>query len=211
MTSTSDAPDPERERWNARFGASEYVFGAAPNASLAAQAFRLRPGASALCVADGEGRNSVWLAQQGLNVTAFDFAPAGIAKARALAANAGVAVDYRLSDVAHWDWSAARYDVVVAIFVQFAPPGMRDAMFAGMIEATRPGGLLLLQGYGPKQLDYATGGPRKLENLYTEDLLRQSFASLDILHLAAHDDVIAEGEGHRGMSALVDMVARRPE
>lgn len=207
---TPHAPDPERERWNARFGAAEYVFGTEPNAFLAAQAFWLRPGMSALCVADGEGRNSVWLARQGLNVTAFDFSPAGIAKARALAAKAGVTVDYRLSDVAHWDWSAARYDVVVAIFVQFAPPGMREAMFAGMVEAIAPGGLLLLQGYGPKQLDYATGGPKKLENLYTEDLLRRCFASLDILHLAAHDDVIGEGEGHRGMSALVDTVARRP-
>ena len=213
-TSTSKpehVPDPDRERWNARFAATEYVFGTEPNTFLAAQAFRLRPGASALCVADGEGRNSVWLARQRLKVTAFDFSPAGIEKARALAARAGVHVDYRLCDVDHWDWTAARYDFVVAIFVQFAPPGMRETMFDGMIAALAPGGSLILQGYGPKQLEYATGGPKKLENLYTVELLRRSFASLDIVHLAAHDDVIAEGDGHRGMSALVDLVARRRE
>jgi hypothetical protein len=82
-------------------------------------------------------------------------------------------------------------------------------MFQGMVDALRPGGLLILQGYGPKQLEYATGGPRKLENLYTEALLQDSFAALEILHLRAHDDEVDEGQGHRGMSALVDLVARR--
>lgn len=210
---TADTPrseDPERERWNARFAAGDYVFGTEPNAFLAAQAPRLRPGMTALCVADGEGRNSVWLARQGLFVTGFDFSTTGLAKARALAANAGVRVDYRESDVARWDWTASQYDVVVAIFVQFAAPPLRARMFAGMIEATKPGGLVIVQGYGPKQLEYATGGPKKLENLYTPDLLRRSFAALDILHLAAHDDAIAEGAGHHGMSALIDMVARKP-
>jgi SAM-dependent methyltransferase len=207
---TAGGDDPERDRWNARFAAPEYVFGTEPNAFLAAQAARLRPAMSALCVADGEGRNGVWLARQGLRVTAFDFSAEGIAKARRLAAQAGVDVDYRQCDAAQWDWTAARYDVVVAIFVQFAGPALRAAMFDGMVRALAPGGLLIVQGYGPRQLEYATGGPKNLENLYTEELLRDGFASLEILHLAAHDDVIGEGDGHRGMSALVDMVARKP-
>ena len=212
-SATADTPrsdDPERERWNTRFAASDYVFGTEPNAFLAAQAFRLRRGMTALCVADGEGRNSVWLARQGLVVTAFDFSTAGLAKARALAAKAGVRVGYRESDVARFDWAAAQYDVVVAILVQFASPPLRARMFAGMIDATKPGGLVIVQGYGPKQLEYATGGPKKLENLYTPDLLRRSFGALDILHLATHDEVIAEGAGHHGMSALIDLVARKP-
>jgi SAM-dependent methyltransferase len=207
---TPRSEDNERERWNTRFAAGDYVFGTAPNAFLAAQASRLRPGMTALCVADGEGRNSVWLARQGLVVTAFDFSTAGLAKARALAAKAGVRVDYRESDVAHWSWASTQYDVVVAIFVQFASPPLRAQMFAGMIEATKPGGLVIVQGYGPKQLEYATGGPKELENLYTLDLLRESFGALDIAHLAAHDELITEGAGHHGMSALIDMVARKP-
>src|SRR5437868_2249299 len=139
----SDSPaDPrlaaELERWNTRFSAAEYVFGKEPNAFLAAQAARLAPGMSALCVADGEGRNSVWLARQGLRVTAFDYSPVGLGKARALAAEAGVSIDYRHCDITRWDWNAAVYDVVVAIFVQFAGPKLRARMFSGMTASLAP-------------------------------------------------------------------------
>lgn len=206
---TLPAENSERDRWNARFAADGFVFGTDPNAFLASQRERLAPGMSALCVADGEGRNSVWLARQGLEVTAFDFSPVGLAKAMKLALQNGVKVDYRQADVNDWDWDAARYDVVVAIFVQFTPPAERSRMFAGMIRALKPGGLLILQGYRPEQLRYATGGPKRVENLYTEALLRESFAALEILHLASHDDVVDEGAGHKGMSALIDLVARR--
>lgn len=206
---TLSAENAERDRWNARFAADGFVFGTEPNAFLASQRGRLAPGMSALCVADGEGRNSVWLARQGLRVTAFDFSPVGLAKAMKLAQQNGVKVDYRQADVNDWDWDAARYDAVVAIFVQFTPPAQRARMFAGMIRALKPGGFLILQGYRPEQLRYATGGPKQVENLYTEPLLRESFAALEILHLASHDDVVDEGAGHKGMSALIDLVAQR--
>jgi SAM-dependent methyltransferase len=200
----------ELERWNRRFSAEGFVFGTEPNAFLASQRQRLAPGMRALCVADGEGRNSVWLARQGLQVTAFDFSPVGLAKAKELARKAGVSVDYRLSDVNDWDWDAARYDVIAAIFVQFTAPPARARMFAGMVRALAPGGLLILEGYRPEQLRYGTGGPKQVENLYTETLLRESFAALEILHLASYDDMVDEGGGHKGMSALIDLVARRP-
>lgn len=200
----------ELERWNARFSAEHYIFGTAPNAFLAAQAPRLRPGMSVLCVADGEGRNSVWLARQGLKVTAFDYSPVGLAKARTLAADAGVQVDYHLADIRTWNWDAAQYDVVAAIFFQFLTPAERPAVFDGLKRALKPGGLLILQGYRPEQIPYGTGGPKQPDQMYTEPLLRQHFGDLDILHLASHDDEVDEGPGHRGMSALIDLVARRP-
>jgi len=200
----------QTDRWNERFGGDEYHFGTEPNAFLASQAQRLRAGMRALSVADGEGRNSVWLARQGLQVTAFDISPVGVDKARRLAREAGVAVDHRVADINDWDWDAASYDLVVAIFIQFASPAERARIFAGMMRALAPGGLLLLQGYAPRQLEYKTGGPGVAENLYTADLLRGQFAALDILHLAEHDSEIREGKGHAGMSALVDLVARRP-
>ena len=198
------------DRWNDRFSAEGYLFGREPNAFLASQRERLKPGMRALCVADGEGRNSVWLARQGVKVTAFDFSPVGVAKAHALAREAGVAVDHRQCDIYRWDWSQARYDAVVAIFIQFASPAERAAIFTGMRESLAPGGLLILQGYRPEQIAYGTGGPSQVENLYTAALLRESFAGLEILHLASHDDAVDEGPGHRGMSALIDLVARRP-
>jgi 2-polyprenyl-3-methyl-5-hydroxy-6-metoxy-1,4-benzoquinol methylase len=206
---TLPAENAERDRWNARFAADGFVFGTEPNAFLASQRGRLAPGMSALCVADGEGRNSVWLAKQGLGVTAFDFSPVGLAKAMKLAQQNGVKVDYHQADVNDWNWDAAQYDVVVAIFVQFTPPVQRARMFEGMIRALKPGGFLILQGYRPEQLRYATGGPKRVENLYTEPLLRESFAALEILHLTSHDDVVDEGAGHKGMSALIDLVAQR--
>lgn len=203
-------PSEELAYWNARFGGAGYHYGTAPNAFLARQAHLLRPGMRALCVADGEGRNSVWLAEQGLAVTAFDFSPLALEKAQRLARERGVAVDRRLGDIYAWDWDAQSYDLVVAIFIQFSPPEKRAQVFAGLARALAPGGYLLLQGYTPRQLAYGTGGPPHAENLYTEALLREAFGALEIVQLAEHDEALAEGERHRGMSALIDLVARRP-
>jgi len=200
----------ERLRWDERFSVEGYHFGTEPNGFVAAQAHLLRSGTTALCIADGEGRNSVWLAQQGLRVTAFDFSPVGVEKARRLAAQKGVQVEHLEANVNDWDWDARQFDLVAAIFVQFMTPPERSCLFAGMVRTLAPGGILLLQGYTPKQLDYGTGGPKQVEQLYTEALLREAFASLEILHLREHEELIEEGDAHCGMSALIDLVARRP-
>lgn len=200
----------ELRRWNERFAAAGYLFGTAPNAFLTAHKGLLRAGARALCVADGEGRNSVWLAGQGLEVTAFDFSPVAVDKARGLAAEHGVQVRYEVAAVYDWRWPEAEFDVVAAIFVQFANPPMRTFLFERMIRALKPGGLLLLEGYTPRQLEYRTGGPPHRENLYTEPMLREAFAGLEILELREYDAHVAEGSGHFGRSALIDLVARKP-
>jgi cyclopropane fatty-acyl-phospholipid synthase-like methyltransferase len=204
------ARDTEREFWDKRFAAEDYVFGTAPNAFLAAQRHRLRAGQTALAIADGEGRNGVWLAEQGLDVLSIDFSPTAQAKARRLAERRGVTLRTELADLAQWRWDAAHYDVVAAIFFQFTGPALRDQIFAGLKQALAPGGLLILQGYRPEQLGYGTGGPKQAENLYTAELLRKAFAELRILHLAEHDSLIAEGSRHSGMSALIDLVAQKP-
>lgn len=195
--------------WQERFATEEYIFGTAPNEFLASQAALLRPGQSALAVADGEGRNGVWLAQRGLSVRAIEFSPLAQEKARKLAAQAGVAMSFELADVLRRTWEREAYDLVAAIFIQFATPAERAALFANMKGALKPGGHLLLQGYTPKQLEYGTGGPRQVKQLYTASLLRDAFADMDILHLAEHEQVLHEGDRHSGMSALIDMVARK--
>lgn len=206
MTNGFDNP---RATWDARFAGDDYIFGTAPNAFLAAQQPRLAAGQRVLCVADGEGRNSVWLAQQGLVVTAFDLAPRGVEKARALAAASGVEVEYHVAGIEDWPWTPQSYDVVAAIFVQFAAPATRAAMFAGMMQTLKPGGLLLLQGYTPRQLQYRTGGPPLADHLYTPELLREAFAAHELVELREHDAVLAEGTQHVGMSALLDCVVRK--
>ena len=198
-----------RATWDARFAREDYIFGTAPNVFLAAQRQRLVPGGRALCVADGEGRNSVWLALQGLQVTAFDISPRGVDKARALAQRSAVTVDFQVSAVEDWAWTSEAFDVVAAIFVQFAPPDERARLFAGMLHTLKRGGWLLLQGYTPRQLEYRTGGPPCADHLYTPALLREAFAAHEIAELREHDDVIAEGTQHAGMSALIDCVVRK--
>ncbi|HXQ53460.1 MAG TPA: class I SAM-dependent methyltransferase [Stellaceae bacterium] len=205
------AIDPEHERWNARFAAApDYVFGTAPNQFLVSQRARLKPGQKALAVADGEGRNGVWLAQQGLEVLSVDVSPAAQDKAKKLAAANGVAIATELADITRWRWPVERFDVVAAIMIQFAQSPAREAIFGAMKTALKRGGLVIIQGYRPEQLAYKTGGPPNAENMYTEEMLRREFGDFAILHLRAHDDPIAEGAGHSGMSALIDMVAQKP-
>jgi SAM-dependent methyltransferase len=198
--------------WDAKYADQSYHFGTAPNAFLARQAPRLPPDGRALALADGEGRNGVWLAQQGLRVDAVDVSPRAVAKARALAESRGVAERYRpaCADVATWDMGTAAYDVVAAVFIQFAPPALRAHLFAGMTRALAPGGLLLLEGYRTEQVDYGTGGPPHRAHMYDAALLRAAFGDLEILALREYDAPIHEGRGHDGLSALIDLVARRP-
>jgi SAM-dependent methyltransferase len=198
-----------RATWDARFERDDYIFGTAPNVFLASQAARLRPGMRALSVADGEGRNSVWLAQRGLVVCAFDISPVGVGKAQALAARAGVTIDFAVAGSDDYAWPTAAFDVVAAIFIQFATPTERGQLFARMLDALVPGGLLLLQGYTPRQLEYRTGGPPRADHLYTPELLRAAFAAHEVLQLHEHDDTLAEGLQHAGMSALIDCVVRK--
>lgn len=201
---------PPRTPWDDRYAAEGYLFGTAPNAFLSAQAGRLKRGWKALAVADGEGRNGVWLAQQGLEVLSVDSSAVAQEKARALAQSRGVAPRFEIADLAAWPFPAGRFDVVAAIFIQFAGPDLRRTLFEGMKAALKPGGLLLLEGYRPEQLAFATGGPRIVENLYTEAMLQAAFSDMDIVELVSRDAVIEEGAGHSGMSALIDLVARKP-
>lgn len=195
--------------WNQRFAADGYLFGTEPNEWLREHAGAWQPGQRVLCVADGEGRNSVWLARRGLQVDAFDIAAVGVAKARRLAAEQGVTVDYQVADCDGYAWPEAHYDGVAAIFVQFADPALRERLFARMRSSLKPGGTLLLQGYTPKQLEYRTGGPPLLSHLYTAQMLREAFAALDIVELREYEAEVHEGSGHSGRSALIGMVARR--
>jgi SAM-dependent methyltransferase len=199
----------ELERWETRFSAPGYHFGTEPNAFLKSKAGLLKPGQKALSIADGEGRNGVFLAEQGLDVTTMDFSPKAVAKARALAKDRGVTIRAEIGDLDTWRWPVEEFDVVAAIFFQFCPPPMRAQVFANIKRALKPGGLLLMEGYSPKQREYKTGGPSEVENLYTRELLEKSFADFSKIEIEAYDREINEGPGHGGMSALIDLVGRK--
>jgi SAM-dependent methyltransferase len=196
----------ELQRWEGRYAPKTYLFGTAPNAFLAAQKARLPKHGRALSVADGEGRNGVWLAEQGLDVVSMDFSPAAQVKARALAAARGVAITTEQVDLSNWTWPANAFDVIVVIFAQ---PLNRERLFAGVRTALKPGGLLLLEGYPPKQLDYGTGGPDDIVRLYTREQLEAGFGDFTDVRITEYDAEIYEGDGHGGMSALIDLVATK--
>ena len=199
----------EFDRWQARYAAPGYLFGVEPNAFLKSRAHLLPKNGSALAIADGEGRNGVFLAEQGLDVLSVDFSPVAQDKVRALAKQRGVTLRVEQADVINWQWPERAFDVVAAIFIQFAAPLERAKIFAGIKRALKPGGLFLLEGYRPKQLDYKTGGPPHLDHLYTRELLEQSFADFSSLDIVEHDSVIREGTHHVGMSALIDLVGKK--
>jgi cyclopropane fatty-acyl-phospholipid synthase-like methyltransferase len=197
--------------WNKRFDTPDYIFGRAPNEYLQTQAKRhLKKGDAVLCVADGEGRNSVWLAKQGMRVDAFDLSEVALKKAIALAREEVAHVQFTLASSDTWNWQPNHYDAVVGIFIQFADPVMRPRLFAQMASTLKPGGLLIIQGYTPKQLQFKTGGPSILEHLYTEEMILALIDGLEPLDLCLYEKVLSEGPKHTGMSALLGLVARKP-
>jgi len=196
--------------WDMRYDRKDYLFGTEPAGFLQREAMRLSSGDRVLCVAEGEGRNSVFLAARGLDVTAFDPSRVALAKAARLAEARGTEVDFRHADAESWDWQTDAYDAVVAIFIQFAGPALRDRLFAGMARTLKPGGLLLLHGYAPRQVGYGTGGPPCAQNMYELPMLHEAFAGFTVLLADDYDAKVDEGDGHSGLSALIDFVAQKP-
>lgn len=196
--------------WEDRYAAEGgYLFGTAPAAFLTENPWLTQAGGTALCVADGEGRNSVHLARAGLNVTSFDLSPTAVTRAQALAAQAGVSVEAHVSDWEGWDWTRT-FDAVFGIFVQFMGPEARVRQFETLRAAVKPGGRIVLHGYTPEQVALGTGGPPSVANMYTEVFLAEAFAGWQIERLAAYERDVQEGRGHSGRSALIDLVARKP-
>lgn len=215
MTTRPPLPDasPAGRFWDQRYGEAGFIFGEAPNAWLAAQAPRLAGRSRALVPGDGEGRNGVWLAERGLEVTTVDASPIGVGKAQALAAQRGVAIDARVADLTTWAWPIGAYDLVVSIFLHF-PADVRAEMHRRMFAALRPGGLLVLEGYAPRQLAHraagSVGGPQDVTMLFEPADLASDFAGLRLLHLTEDVVTLAEGPRHRGPSAVVRLLAERP-
>jgi SAM-dependent methyltransferase len=201
----------EYERWQDRFSGPGYAFGKEPNYFLQSCRRLLPQSGRALAVADGEGRNAVWLAEQGLDVLSIDFSPLAQAKARALAAERGVSVIFELADIHGWNYPEAEFDVVVEIFTQFSSPNERRSKWDGMRQTLKPGGLLIIQGYTPKQIEYATGGPKQIQNLYTREMLEEAFSDFYDLQIVEEEREIHEGTSHVGMSALIGLTAHKPQ
>ena len=205
------ADSAEFQRWQQRYSTPDYTFGKEPNEFLVRCGPLLPRTGKVLAVADGEGRNGVWLAKQGLDVTSVDFSPIAQEKARALAAEHRVAITFIEADVHAWTYPAETFDVVAEIFTQFSTPAERERKWAGMRRALKRAGLLIVQGYTPKQLEYATGGPKQVEQLYTRDMLQRAFGDFDEVAIVEEERELHEGAGHHGMSAVIGLTGRKAD
>lgn len=195
--------------WDERFSEPGYAYGTEPNAFLVSQMHLFKPGMKVLAVADGEGRNGVWLAQQGLDVLSVDQSAVGLAKARELAAQRGVSIRTEQADLTTWKWPQGEFDVVVAVYIHFRPEH-RAQMHARMVAALKPGGVLIMEAFTPKQLEYKTGGPQDPAMLYTAEMLRRDFIEEEILLLEEALPELSEGPYHRGTAAVVRLVLHKP-
>lgn len=196
--------------WDMRYANKGYLFGTEPSHFLTERTEYFHKGQVVLMVADGEGRNGVYLAQRGLRIHSVDGSTVALRKARKLAEEAGVHPIFEQADVTDWTWYEDSYDHVVGIMIQFADPETRSHLFQNMKNAVKPGGLLFLHGYRPEQVELGTGGPPDPDYMYTEDLLRDAFSDFEIIELTKENRDVQDGVAHRGESALINMVARKP-
>jgi SAM-dependent methyltransferase len=194
--------------WDQRYSAECYVYGTEPNGFLVSRA-DLLPAGRILCLGEGEGRNAVWLAEQGHEVTAVDASVVGLKKARALAAGRGVRITRVHADLAHFAIEPGAWDGIISIFCHL-PPALRAEVHRRCVAGLRPGGILLLEAYTPRQVGRGTGGPPTAELMMDAEALRLELAGLELLELAETEREIHEGTFHNGVGAVVHLVARRP-
>jgi len=198
----------QKEFWQARYSEQGSAYGVEPNDFLQQQLHRLLPGSKVLVVGDGEGRNGVWLAQQGMQVTSVDYAQAGVDRALALANESKVEINAICADLNDWSWPQAEFDAVVSIYLHF-PSALRPQMHQRMQAALKPGGQLILEAFNKHQLDYPSGGPPLADALFSAELLAQDFAAIDITLCQESVVELNEGRYHVGPGAVVRLLAMR--
>lgn len=194
--------------WDERYSSDDYAYGTEPNAFLAARASRL-PRGHMLCLGEGEGRNAVWLAEQGHEVTAVDASAVGLEKARRLAASRGTTITTVHADLAEYPIEPGAWDGIVSIFCHL-PPTLRADLHRRCVAGLRPGGLMLLEAYTPRQVGRGTGGPPSAELMMDAQTLRAELAGLDLMELQECEREVHEGAFHNGLGAVVQLVARKP-
>jgi len=196
------------EFWDAKYHRTDYFYGVRPNAFLVDQDYRLDPGSRILCIGDGEGRNGVWLAEQGHNVTSVDVSPRALQKCAELAMQRGVFLRTECADLRVWDWPTERFDAVVAIYLHLLPE-YRQPVHRSAFGALKQGGHFLLEAFNKSQLGNTSGGPKNIDLLYMAEELKSDFPGSDILIAQDLDVDLDEGPGHTGQAAVTRLLARR--
>ncbi|MEM8914955.1 MAG: class I SAM-dependent methyltransferase [Pseudomonadota bacterium] len=196
--------------WDQKYRGTDFFYGVQPNKFLVDQAYRLDPGARVLCLGDGEGRNGIWLAEQGFSVTSVDASPRALQKCVDLAMQRGVFLRTECADLREWDWPVDRFDAVVSIYLHLLPD-QRSDIHRRALEALTPGGHFILEAFHKSQLGNTSGGPKNIELLYLADDLAADFAGADVILLEEAGTILDEGPGHSGPAAVSRLIARKPD
>jgi hypothetical protein len=196
--------------WNTRFQNENYVYGTEPNVFLEDTQKKLNLSGNALAIAEGEGRNAVFLAEQGMNVTAWDYAQSGLAKTTKLAETRGVSVNTELVDLNEASWKKDEWDEIVCVFSHL-PKKLRLQTLQGVKEAVKPGGYFITEVYSIHQIPYKSGGPKDLELLYSPEEFLQTFSDSDwrIVHFFMGEVERNEGTLHNGLSHVIQFVGQK--
>jgi 2-polyprenyl-3-methyl-5-hydroxy-6-metoxy-1,4-benzoquinol methylase len=194
--------------WDERYADEEYVYGTEPNVFLKTQIAKL-PQGKILSLCEGEGRNAVYLAKQGYEVTGVDSSSVGLEKAEKLAAREGVTISTELADMGDFHIEPNAWDGVVSIFCHI-PPAMRGELHRQVVAGLKPGGVLILEAYTPEQLAHGTGGPKIASLTMTAESLKAELEGLEIESIQELERDVVEGKFHTGRGAVVQLVARKP-
>jgi SAM-dependent methyltransferase len=197
--------------WDQRFSEPGFKYGTQPNAYLQAQASKFQSPARLLVPGDGEGRNGVWLAEQGHDVLSVDNSSVGLKKATGLASSRGVKLATALVDLSDWAPPQSSFDAVILIYTHL-PKAIRQRAHRALAQGLKPGGLLLLEAFHPGQLAFSSGGPKDLDMLYTPELLDEDFAGLlETTESWQGETDLSEGPGHQGRAHVTRWLGlRRP-
>jgi len=193
--------------WNERYSEKEYIYGVDPNVFLAEQLKNLKPG-KIILPCEGEGRNAVYAASLGWEVHAFDSSEVGREKALQLAKEKGVSINYAFDDATTITYAENSVDVVAFIYAHF-PSTIRKQIHQKAITWLKPGGKLILEAFNPQQLQYNSGGPKDLSMLYTEEMMKEDFASLNIDIIQNLTTELNEGKYHKGKASIIRVVGTK--
>jgi len=205
-------PDPWTTRWNERYSREDYAYGEDPNLFLKEQLEKL-PSGKILFPAEGEGRNAVYAATLGWEVHAFDISHEGQKKAMRLAEKKGVTIDYRVGELQTLGFQNGSFDALALIYAHF-PPAIRSGLHRSLSELVRPGGVIILEGFSKKHLEYLAkdekvGGPKDIESLFSIEEIREEFSGFEPIELIETEISLHEGEFHVGLGSVVRFVGKK--
>ncbi|MBN2689113.1 MAG: class I SAM-dependent methyltransferase [Gammaproteobacteria bacterium] len=197
-------------KWNERYSGEHYVYGTEPNRFLSSVAHLLKPRSNVLCLAEGEGRNSVFLAKQGHHVSAFDISTTGREKAQRLAKENNVFVQYEICDVNDYQFGYEKWDAIISIFAHTSSD-IRDKVLPKIAKALKGGGFFILEAFHPNQVEhkYNTGGPKDVDWLVSLEELCDFFVGFEIIHAKEIERAVTEGLFHSGKAYVTQFVCRK--